>query len=492
MKKIIILYLFLFALLSNLIAKQSFVRIKVIGSQHNTVVYTSNFDESFFQSIEMSDVASKLIFDTNIDIPIYHKSEIFFHLRLNNETGALLTVTPGDSITIIFERDKLISSQGYRNYKVTFEGSNSIAHQIYRERFNPISKNYTSLNSAIEKAHDALSYFSLTESAINKKLLVWDSLKQNNLINEYCYKLYYNDTKAALNRYVLTKLLSLKKYYDSSSWNKQLYTLRSELYSKSEANRKYLLKTFVGAIFHRDYLNHVVYYDATIKDTLLKSIYDSYFYLYDTLYREKAWGSWILHTTRVSALNELEGDKTSAIVFAKYYPKSIYLKKRSAIIDSVREVRMKNSTSQEINKSFYSSLKEIFNLKKDRFFFVDIWATWCAPCIGEFAYTTQLDKKLDSLNIKKIYLSIDEKADSTRWETLIKKYYLNGSHYIVGRDIQVDILKRLLQKNESGGLTIPHYFVYDKLKDKFYMNLSRPSSEGILYEELNKIVTNID
>lgn len=160
----------------------------------------------------------------------------------------------------------------------------------------------------------------------------------------------------------------------------------------------------------------------------------------------------------------------------------------NAIYDSIRMVRRKAYRHQEIVLKNYKSLKEIFDLHKERFFFVDVWATWCAPCIGEFAYTSQLEKQLDSLKIKKIYLSIDERTDSTKWEALIKKYYLNGYHYIADKRIQVEIIEHLLQRKESGGLNIPQYFMYDKIKDKFYMNLSRPSSETVLYEEIRKIV----
>ena len=167
---------------------------------------------------------------------------------------------------------------------------------------------------------------------------------------------------------------------------------------------------------------------------------------------------------------------------------TVYLKKMKAIYDSKKKVRQKAYSHQEIILKSYKSLKEIFNFHKERFFFIDVWATWCAPCIGEFAYTSQLEKQLDSLKIKKVYLSIDERRDSNKWKEIIKKYFLNGYHYIADKKIQVEILEHLLQRQGSGGLNIPQYFIFDKLKDKFYMNLSRPSSESVLYEEILKTI----
>jgi len=488
MKKIILLLLVLFILLSRLKSQESIVRIKVTGSQQNTISYTSNINEFFHQSLNQPEVTSTLSFNTEISIPIYQITETFFELRINNERGAIITISPGDSITIIFERDELVNSRGIRNYSVSFEGSNAIAHKIYRERFNPIAKNFAAINSAIEKSNNVFSFFRLTDSVINQKLVIWDSLKTKKLINEYCYNLYYNDTKAAMYRNVLKNIPALKKYYDSLSWNKQLKELKSEFFLKAKANNKYLLKTFVGRALYDDFLNYKVINDSTINDTLLKSIYESYYYLYDSSYREKAWGASVLYPALKSPFNELQGDKTNAIVFSKYYPNSIYLKKLNAIYDSIRTVRKKNSVYQEINTSPYSSIKEISSLYNERFYFVDAWASWCAPCISEFAYTRDLEIQLDSMKIKKIYLSIDEQKDSTTWKDLIKKYYLNGSHFLVGKDIQIEILKSLVNKSQSGGLSIPQYFVYDKLKNQFYMNLSRPSSGIILYEELRKIV----
>ena len=65
-----------------------------------------------------------------------------------------------------------------------------------------------------------------------------------------------------------------------------------------------------------------------------------------------------------------------------------------------------------------------------------------------------------------------------KWKELIKNLYLNGYHYIVDKKIQIEIIKQLLHGMESGGLNIPQYFMYDKLKDKFYMNLSRPRQKA--------------
>lgn len=490
----LIYFLLNFVLLSNFcFSQKTFISVHVSGAAKNTIKYSNYIDHNYFLGLTQFEGNTVKNIDSTFNLELELKSEIFFRLVLNNQAGATLAISPSDSIDIKFTliRDSINKRTKLPSYSVDITKSNYQAHAVYRERFNPIAKTFVSIDSLVEIYSDYKSAGTLYErckEVISKKLKVWDSLLVKKEISPTIYKLYLQDTKAGMYRHLAryfstkkarTKDLPLVIYYDS---------LLQKIYFEQGAQDKYLLKTYIGSRFHEVWLTDKIIRDTTIKDTLLKQIYESFFYLYDSTYREKAWGNSVLSPAINAPFNENVADKANAIVFAKYYPNSRYLKKMNAIYDSVRMDRQRAYSHQEIVLKNYESLKEIFDFHKERFFFIDVWATWCAPCIGEFAYTSQLEKQLDSLKIKKIYLSIDERRDSTKWKEIIKKYYLNGYHYFADKKIQVEILEHLLQRKESGGLNIPQYFIFDKLKNKFYMNLSRPSSESVLYEEILKIV----
>lgn len=479
-------------LVSNCIGQKSLINIRIHGSKNNTIKYSNYVHNDYFMSLVYYEGNITKQIDSTLQIELELKSEIFFRFLINNQRGAILAINPGDTIDVdvTIAKDSVLKNTGLTRYQINLSKSNYLAHNVYRERFNPIAKTFPSIDSLINESNSK-NIFELYEKykeIVNEKLQVWDSLLIVKKISLPVYNLYFSDTKAGMNRYFVRHFLNQKARSKSQSMSKLYDSLIQRVFIEQGGSNKYLLKTYIGNGFYNTYLTEKIKNDSNIKDTLLKQIYESYFFLFDSSYRESAWGNTVLLPAIISPYNDNLSDKANATVFTKYFPNSIYLKKMNAIYDSIRMVRRKAYSHQEIVLKNYKSLKEIFDLHKERFFFVDVWATWCGPCIGEFAYTSQLEKQLDSLKIKKIYLSIDEKADSTRWKELIKKYYLNGYHYLADKRIQVEIIEHLLQRKESGGLNIPQYFMYDKIKDKFYMNLSRPSSETVLYEELNNII----
>ncbi|MFN3793899.1 MAG: TlpA family protein disulfide reductase [Chitinophagaceae bacterium] len=474
--------------------QKTIINVAISGSPKNTIKYSNYIHENYFMSLTNYEGNITKQIDSTYSIELDLKSEIFFGIRINNLIGVPIALAPADTVNIdvLFKKDSLKKGGDKLTYLLKISKSNHIAHTIYRQRFNPIAKHFAAIDSLTDQLVEERLFevYDKAKYVINKKLKVWDSLLNEKSVSFPVYNLYVQDIKGSLYKQLVLNLLKAKSKKNDSSFNSMRDSLIQIIFKEQGADNSYLLKTLVGSRFHEMYLSRKVRQSALIQDTLLKQIYESYFYLFDTAYREKAWGNSVLLPAFVSPYNENIAEKWNMMVFSKYYPNSVYLKKMRAIYDSVRLERQSKSTFQEIDPKSYKSLLDIFNQHSNRFYFVDVWATWCAPCIGEFAYTARLEHQLDSLNVKKIYLSIDETSDSTKWKNLIKKYYLNGSHYLVGRDIQIEIIKRLLNKDEVGVLSIPQYFIYDKLNDKYYMNLSRPSSENILYEEIKKIITN--
>jgi thiol-disulfide isomerase/thioredoxin len=63
------------------------------------------------------------------------------------------------------------------------------------------------------------------------------------------------------------------------------------------------------------------------------------------------------------------------------------------------------------------TLNELLTLKSskpDTLTIINFWATWCKPCVEEMPYFEELDKGLDGMPIRVIFVSVDAEK---RWES---------------------------------------------------------------------------
>ncbi|MBW1298043.1 TlpA family protein disulfide reductase [Aquimarina litoralis] len=62
---------------------------------------------------------------------------------------------------------------------------------------------------------------------------------------------------------------------------------------------------------------------------------------------------------------------------------------------------------------------------KNHYVYIDVWATWCKPCIQEIPSLKKLEKEYDE-KIKFVSISVDRKKDHDAWKTMIQEKELSG------------------------------------------------------------------
>jgi thiol-disulfide isomerase/thioredoxin len=111
---------------------------------------------------------------------------------------------------------------------------------------------------------------------------------------------------------------------------------------------------------------------------------------------------------------------------------------------------------------------------KGKYVYIDVWATWCAPCIQQIPYLQTLEKEYDN-NIEFVSISTDEarrsggswEAAEKKWRDFVKKKNMSGVQLWSGQDYSFQ------QAYEING--IPRFILIDPEGKIVDANAPRPS-----------------
>lgn len=197
------------------------------------------------------------------------------------------------------------------------------------------------------------------------------------------------------------------------------------------------------------------------------------------------------------AIAGFEEAKCTFEKFKEKFPKSTYLKKLKIINDDEKlnpnvPLYSFGTYSNESKKIIYTAsnqyedlgqlIKEKFNGK---FVFVDLWASYCAPCKIEFTYSNNLHKFLKDNNVEMLYVSVDNASQIQKWEKDIYGYELKGNHYFASNTLLSSLKKDLNEKND---IYIPRYLLFNSKGELISKNTKKPSEEENLYSEIRKYI----
>ena len=101
-----------------------------------------------------------------------------------------------------------------------------------------------------------------------------------------------------------------------------------------------------------------------------------------------------------------------------------------------------------------NTLQFLLDRYKGKTVFIDMWATWCGPCIQGHRAMEPMKQELKDKDIVYLYLTYSTSPFDT-WKEMVKN--ISGEHYYLSPQ-QFEALSRLYQ---SGG-AIPTYAIYDK------------------------------
>ena len=119
------------------------------------------------------------------------------------------------------------------------------------------------------------------------------------------------------------------------------------------------------------------------------------------------------------------------------------------------------------------------NSFKGKYVYIDVWATWCGPCIVEIPYLQKLEKEYHNKNIEFVSISTDNPNKSggswevaeKKWRNFVKDRQMSGVQLWSGKDFSFQ------QAYQITG--IPRFILIDPQGNIVNANAPRPSNPDL-------------
>lgn len=106
---------------------------------------------------------------------------------------------------------------------------------------------------------------------------------------------------------------------------------------------------------------------------------------------------------------------------------------------------------------------------KGKYVYIDLWATWCAPCRREIPFLRKLEEEYKGRNI--VFVSLATDARKADWAKVVKEQSMTGIQLFLGKG------SRFQTAYKADG--IPHFILLDPEGKVVNANMLRPSSPDV-------------
>jgi len=179
---------------------------------------------------------------------------------------------------------------------------------------------------------------------------------------------------------------------------------------------------------------------------------------------------------------------------------------------SIYELFAENTTDEEIMKNLKENYNKNKNLMKGmpspkfanyenhaggqtslddlkgKYVYVDVWATWCGPCIREIPSLKEVEKNFSGQNIEFVSTSIDNVKDHEKWKNMVDDKDLGGTQLFADNNWQSEFVQ------DYGIQGIPRFILIDPNGNIVSADAPRPSDPkltALLQSELNSEADNM-
>ncbi len=404
----------------------------------------------------MPDQQGKIVIDLKIIKPT------FIRLSLKGEELWLL-VEPSDKILI----DKLPKTKNEPMDGVHIYGNNEAGHLFYNKYYNysPMDKISGVREIFNEAVYDGDVIFEKLKLEFEKQVAWVDSLRLGNLITEQ-YSAYMKTEIKCIIGWEVGNLCD--NHFSDAKYHSELVKVKTKLFSLVDPlDKKIYTCGFASGYCYTYY--QFLYTENKIKADTAQLIIEPYYVLAPLELRKYMWAELIFRSKRSSP-----SMYNYCYLFKKY--KAMF--KEGDYIDYFERNGICNPKNPESSvKVIDITETDLFRLLSENFYhkrvFIDLWATWCAPCKMEFVhYDSSFYNFMKKKKIELVYLSVDKPELKNRWEKEVKVLNLKGYHVLADKTLQASI-KEIVY--DDGTVIIPRYILIDETGKILSADFKRPS-----------------
>jgi thiol-disulfide isomerase/thioredoxin len=152
-------------------------------------------------------------------------------------------------------------------------------------------------------------------------------------------------------------------------------------------------------------------------------------------------------------------------------------------LEIVLKVRGKFISSKELllQQDLVSiSWEDVLSKYRGKVIYVDIWASWCAPCRALMPKSHKLKEQLKE-DVAFIYLSIDKNAELWR-KAALKESLDDQDSYLISEE------SNFIKEHEIVGIKgIPYYMIFNRNGELIVDDAMRPDDKNFV-EKMNEII----
>jgi len=408
--------------------------------------------------------------DRDIDTS-YFNSDSIFRFEVTLEEGGYYVFSHGHEVTTLFiaPGDSLFLTLNTKMFDetITYTGQGAAKNNYLKERFmdnEKVNMDYQTLYSYSPDSF--LLMINATKDRVFSKLEEYKQTEGANID-------FYNLEKAKNTLVWANSKFNYQSYHkyftksDDLNLDDTWYSFISDIDIQNSTN-----KTLSE---YKSYLQNLINYKAEIRletDSVLNSrthnkmaakLIEANNLISDEKSRNDFLYSLMSEKVKYSSVNDI--DKLFA-EYAQFCSDSSYVSEIDSLINLwsklAKGLPAPDFTAEDILGTEYK-LSDF----RGKYVYVDVWATWCGPCIGEVPFLEKVEEEFADNNIVFLSISVDNKREP--WKNYLNK---EDSH---GLQLYADKAWKSTLATEYMIHSIPRFMLFDKDGKIIDVRAARPS-----------------